>query len=187
MKNVSEAFIEALRLISGEYHIHKIKWILIGSCSLALNGVDVKPNDIDILTDEKGALKSNNIKLKIKARKLWYMEEGKIQTYTKSKTKKGMDTIKGIKIVFIVFLVLFLITIPFPYYFYNWGIYSIQYYIWEKNAPIEIHFGFEVLLFGGFIGMGCIIASIIRINIIIFFFVEKSNFSYYLYAQIIYK
>lgn len=61
MKNVSEVFIETLKLISERYHIHNIKWILVGSLSLAFNGVDVKPADIDILTDKKSALKSNKI------------------------------------------------------------------------------------------------------------------------------
>lgn len=75
-----------------------------------------------------------------------------------------MDRIKGVKVVFIVFLILFFITMPFPYYFYNWGSHPIHYYRYETHRPIEMHYGFEVLLFGGFIGMGCIIASIILLS-----------------------
>ncbi len=35
----------------------KIRWVLVGSASLALQGVKIKPKDIDILTDKKGAFK----------------------------------------------------------------------------------------------------------------------------------
>ena len=61
MKNISEAFLEALKLISVKFEEHNIKWMIVGSTSLALQDVDVEPRDIDILTNKDGALKSNEI------------------------------------------------------------------------------------------------------------------------------
>jgi len=81
MKNISECFIEALKLISERYRIHNIKWILIGSSSLALNGVDVLPNDIDILTDKKGALKSNKIFEEFMIKKVEWSETKVYKSY----------------------------------------------------------------------------------------------------------
>ncbi len=40
-----------------EYLVKKLKdinWALVGSTNLAIQGVDIKPHDIDILTDRKG-------------------------------------------------------------------------------------------------------------------------------------
>ena len=38
-----------------------IKWVVIGSLSLALQGVDVEPHDIDILTDKEGIYAINTL------------------------------------------------------------------------------------------------------------------------------
>jgi predicted nucleotidyltransferase len=46
---------EAIKLICARLRGKKIKWVLVGSVSLALQGVKIKPKDIDILTDKKGA------------------------------------------------------------------------------------------------------------------------------------
>lgn len=40
---------------------HEIHWVLIGSLNLALQGVDVDAHDIDLLTDEKGAIAIGDI------------------------------------------------------------------------------------------------------------------------------
>lgn len=39
----------------------KVHWVLVGSLSLALQGVNIRPKDIDILTDKAGALKCNEL------------------------------------------------------------------------------------------------------------------------------
>ena len=46
---------KALKIISEKLKGKKINWCLIGSTNLALQGVNVNPHDIDILTDKKGA------------------------------------------------------------------------------------------------------------------------------------
>jgi hypothetical protein len=51
-----EAITKALRVISRVLKDRDIfEWVLVGSTSLALQGVDMDPEDIDILADKKGA------------------------------------------------------------------------------------------------------------------------------------
>lgn len=38
-----------------------VNWVLVGSLSLALQGVDIDPSDIDILTDREGAFEFNKL------------------------------------------------------------------------------------------------------------------------------
>ena len=47
--------IEALQVLVKRLKGTDIKWVLVGSVSLALQGVKVEPGDIDILTDRDGA------------------------------------------------------------------------------------------------------------------------------------
>ncbi len=42
-------FIEAIQIISGRLEKAKIKWALVGSTNLALQGIDIIPHDLDIL------------------------------------------------------------------------------------------------------------------------------------------
>jgi hypothetical protein len=44
-------------VITHKFKDQNIKWVLVGSSSLALQGVKVKPGDIDIMTDKEGAEK----------------------------------------------------------------------------------------------------------------------------------
>jgi len=52
---MNQKIIEALKIIYRELKNKKIKWVLVGSTSLALQGVKIKPKDIDILTNKEGA------------------------------------------------------------------------------------------------------------------------------------
>jgi hypothetical protein len=52
---ISEKIIGALRIVSERLTNKNVRWTLVGSLSLALQGVDVSPNDIDILSDKTGA------------------------------------------------------------------------------------------------------------------------------------
>jgi predicted nucleotidyltransferase len=58
---ISRKFIRVLKIISKKLENQKIKWVLVGSTSLALQGVNIKPKDIDILTDDEGVFKFNEI------------------------------------------------------------------------------------------------------------------------------
>ena len=53
---LNPTFVEVLKLIS-ENIPSNIKWAVDGSTSLALQGIDVTPRDIDILTDHEGAIR----------------------------------------------------------------------------------------------------------------------------------
>ena len=44
---MKEALLNALKLISERYNTHGIKWVIVGSTSLALQNVNVRPNDIE--------------------------------------------------------------------------------------------------------------------------------------------
>ncbi len=54
---ISSKILKALQIIDKYLESEDISWTLMGSVSLALQGVDVSPNDIDILTDKNGAFK----------------------------------------------------------------------------------------------------------------------------------
>jgi hypothetical protein len=54
---VVPALLNALRTLSQRIRRRGVKWVLVGSTSLALRWVDVAPSDIGILTDKEAALK----------------------------------------------------------------------------------------------------------------------------------
>ena len=55
---MNKEIIEALKKVYDKLIETNILWVLSGSVSLAIQGVDVEPrNDIDILTDESGSEK----------------------------------------------------------------------------------------------------------------------------------
>ncbi len=59
--SIPQKFIEVLKIINRKFKNQKIKWVLTGSTNLALQGVRIKPKDVDILTDKKGAFKINKV------------------------------------------------------------------------------------------------------------------------------
>jgi hypothetical protein len=59
MKN--QKILAALKIINEKLKSRKIRWVLAGTTGLALQGVEISPNDIDILTDKEGALKINEL------------------------------------------------------------------------------------------------------------------------------
>ncbi|MGQ4833783.1 MAG: nucleotidyltransferase domain-containing protein [Candidatus Asgardarchaeia archaeon] len=58
---VPKKIIDALKIIVDDFKKHKIKWVIAGSLSLALQGVDIVPKDIDIITTKEDALRLNKI------------------------------------------------------------------------------------------------------------------------------
>jgi predicted nucleotidyltransferase len=52
---IEQRYMEVLRIICQSLVGQNIRWVLIGSTGLALQGVEIEPKDIDILTDKKGA------------------------------------------------------------------------------------------------------------------------------------
>jgi len=58
---ISNKLLIALKTIHEKLKDEKINWVLIGSTNLALQGIKIKPKDIDILTDKKGAFEINKL------------------------------------------------------------------------------------------------------------------------------
>lgn len=65
---LSKKLKEAIKIISAKLKGKKIRWVLVGSTSLALQGVKIKPKDIDILTDKEGAFKIEKLFEKYKVK-----------------------------------------------------------------------------------------------------------------------
>lgn len=76
MKNI-----EALRIIYQKLKDQKIKWILVGSTSLALQGVRIRPKDIDILTEKAGAFKINRLLKEYETEPVELKESEMFQSY----------------------------------------------------------------------------------------------------------
>ena len=58
---ISKKLLIALKTIHEKLKDEKINWVLIGSTNLALQGIKIRPRDIDILTDKKGAFEINRL------------------------------------------------------------------------------------------------------------------------------
>lgn len=78
---VSEKIKEALKIVCRKLKGKNIDWVLVGSTNLALQGVDVSPHDIDILTDEKGAFSINELLRDYEVRKVEYKESENLASY----------------------------------------------------------------------------------------------------------
>ncbi len=78
---ISNKILKVLRKIAVDLEKNNIKWVLVGSLSLALNGVDVIPHDIDIVTTKEGALKLNEIWREYIIKKVSYSETDLFRSY----------------------------------------------------------------------------------------------------------
>jgi len=54
---ITRKFNKVLKILSEK--LNRIDYVIVGSTNLALQGVNVKPKDVDILTDKKGAYSIN--------------------------------------------------------------------------------------------------------------------------------
>ncbi len=60
-KSISTNITDALKLIAKNLEHEDVNWVIVTSCALALQGLDIEPEDIDIMTDECGFLKINRV------------------------------------------------------------------------------------------------------------------------------
>ncbi|MGP6207713.1 nucleotidyltransferase domain-containing protein [Cuniculiplasma sp. SKW3] len=88
---LDSTFIEVIRLISKSIP-YDVKWALDGSTSLALQGIDVKPHDIDILTDSEGAVKIQEVLKEYNEIPITHSSNGKYDSYF------GIFRVNGIKV-----------------------------------------------------------------------------------------
>jgi hypothetical protein len=81
MERISPEMMHVLAFVKEKLENHRVDWVLIGSVSLALQGVDVEPKDIDILTDKEGALSFNEIFKEFVVRPIEWSETEVFKSY----------------------------------------------------------------------------------------------------------
>lgn len=87
-------FIDVLKILNSK--LKKQKWVIVGSTNLALQGIKIRPKDIDIVTTKRSAFQINKL-LKIYEiqpvkRKIWKVGKRKFFEYI------GEFRIKGIHV-----------------------------------------------------------------------------------------
>lgn len=78
---ISQNILQALKIITEKLSDQKINWVLIASANLALQGVDVEPKDIDILTDKEGAILIGQVLREYAIEPVRYMETKRFNGY----------------------------------------------------------------------------------------------------------
>jgi predicted nucleotidyltransferase len=78
---MEQRIIEVLKIVSQKLRGQKIRWVLVGSTSLALQGVRLKPEDIDILTDKEGAFEINKLLKEYETEPVRFKESDRFQSY----------------------------------------------------------------------------------------------------------
>ena len=73
--------INILKKIAKKLENENVNWILIGSMSLALQGISIKPNDIDILTDSDGLYKFSKIFKKYEVKPIRFKKTNLFRCY----------------------------------------------------------------------------------------------------------
>jgi hypothetical protein len=81
-----------LKLLYKDLETCDVRWVLAGSLSLALQGVNVEPHDIDLLTDHQGAFRINAMLKKYEKKKVDYSETEKVSSFF------GVFEIQGVKV-----------------------------------------------------------------------------------------
>jgi len=80
-EQLSNDFIQALKTLSERLKDQNIPWVFDGSVSLALQGVNVKPGDIDIITDKTGVYKINELLKDYETKKVEFKEADTFKSY----------------------------------------------------------------------------------------------------------
>ena len=79
---VPNNILSALKIFYNKIENQQILWILSGSTSLVIQGVDVKiNNDIDILTDKQGSEKIDTLLAEFRIKELHYSSKDKYKSY----------------------------------------------------------------------------------------------------------
>ncbi len=78
---LDERIIEVLKFIHDIFERNGIRWVLAGSVSLALHGIDVRVGDIDIITDRASALKITQLLKEFQIKELEYSSSDSYKSY----------------------------------------------------------------------------------------------------------
>jgi len=91
MPFVNSRFIDVLTMIHDKLTPQRIEWVLIGSVSLALQGVDIEPKDIDILSNKDDALKTNILLKNFEISPVKFMRSERFKSYRGTFQVNGID------------------------------------------------------------------------------------------------
>ena len=80
-KPIGPDHLRALGKIVDSLRVSSVSWALTGSCSFAIQGMPVRPNDIDIQTDKSGAYEIEKIFSENMVEKVRFMESDKIRSH----------------------------------------------------------------------------------------------------------
>lgn len=95
---------EVLEFVAGRLNQKDINWILTGSVSHLIQGVDVKPHDIDIYTTKEGLYKTEDVleaycvESVHEEEMMWDKEREKTRGPVKVRTYIGKFEVKGVKV-----------------------------------------------------------------------------------------
>jgi hypothetical protein len=74
-------YAEAIKEIYNKLKNSDINWAFFGSANLLMQGLNVSPGDVDILTDVRGAYKIENIFIENVARPVKFSSDGRVQSH----------------------------------------------------------------------------------------------------------
>lgn len=80
-KMLDPSYLRVLRKICERLSNTGINWALTGSCSFALQGIDVEPHDIDVQTNKTGAYKIENLFSEFLTSKIVFSSAERIRSY----------------------------------------------------------------------------------------------------------
>ena len=78
---MKQEFIEVLHKLLSRLQNSGVNWVITGSTNLALKGMSVEPNDIDIQTDEKGAYEIEHLFSEFMVKKVVFSSTEKIRSH----------------------------------------------------------------------------------------------------------
>ena len=78
---MKESYKNALKEVYTRLKNKEINWAIFGSTNLLLQGINVEPNDIDILTDNKGAYEIEKLLIEYSTKKVKYSSDGKVTSH----------------------------------------------------------------------------------------------------------
>jgi len=88
---ITEKHKQVLEIIAKNLEGKDINWAIVGSTSLALQGVDITPNDIDILTDKEDSFKIQECLKEYVVEPVAYKESERFISYFGKFKIEGLD------------------------------------------------------------------------------------------------
>jgi len=89
---INQHHLKALRTVCEKLKDADVNWVLGGSTNLALQGVDLNPRDIDILTDREGAFTIEKLIKDYKIKSVEFTKSEKIASY------QGKFRVEGVEV-----------------------------------------------------------------------------------------